>query len=466
MELGQCYDWHDMKKDVLLIAPYIHDFAAYDLWLKPLGLLYVAAAAERAGYRVRMVNCLDRLHPAVSSQAERNNGKQFGDGRGKFAHEIIPNPECVRMIPRHYKRFGIPKEAFLRQLSEGPKPEAIGVGSMMTYWYGGVRETIELVRSVYPDVPVILGGVYATLCTDHARRHSGADIVVEGPGEGKFIDVLADVAGYGDRAKTPLVSLRPSYHLLGKVVSVSMLTSFGCPFRCAYCASRILQGRFIQRPVPDVVDEIGSYARDMGIRDIAFYDDALLVNADEHIKPILHEVAAMDLNARFHTPNGLHPNMIDEEVAGLMRAAGFTTMRLSVESVQEARLRDSCTKVTPAGFERAMKHLISAGYAPGELEAYVLMGAPGQMLEEVEETIRFVHDTGAIVRLADFSPIPGTEYFEAAEQEYGRDLSEPLLHNNSAFPHLFSGLNERYQDLKSLARALNAELPARDSATQ
>jgi hypothetical protein len=39
----------------------------------------------------------------------------------------------------------------------------------MTYWYPGVVEAIARVRARFGAVPVVLGGVYATLCTDHAR---------------------------------------------------------------------------------------------------------------------------------------------------------------------------------------------------------------------------------------------------------------------------------------------------------
>jgi radical SAM superfamily enzyme YgiQ (UPF0313 family) len=118
-------------------------------------------------------------------------------------------------------------------------------------------------------------------------------------------------------------------------------------------------------------------------------------------------------------------------------------------------------KVTPEGFAAAVGHLISAGYAPEELEAYVLMGAPGQRFEEVESTIRFAHEAGTIVRLADFSPIPGTGYFDTALEKYGINLREPLLQNSSVIPHLVSGLREHYQELKALAQSLNAELRSR-----
>ena len=49
----------------------------------------------------------------------------------------------------------------------------------MTYWYPGVIEAISLSKEIHPDVPVILGGIYARLCKNHALKNSGADIVAD-----------------------------------------------------------------------------------------------------------------------------------------------------------------------------------------------------------------------------------------------------------------------------------------------
>ena len=49
---------------------------------------------------------------------------------------------------------------------------------MMTYWYPGVQETIEIIRSVFPQTPIVLGGIYARLCADHAKKYAGADHVI------------------------------------------------------------------------------------------------------------------------------------------------------------------------------------------------------------------------------------------------------------------------------------------------
>lgn len=448
-----------MKKDILLISPPIHDFAAYDLWMKPLGLLYVAAAAEAAGYSVRVINCLDRLHPDALALDSRHSARSVGQGRGKFSFQEISKPGPLTGIPRIFKRYGIPLRTLENELRRGPRPDAVGIGSMMTYWYPGVTETIEKVRQVHGNVPIILGGIYATLCPDHARTHSGADYVVKGEGERQFVELLGNIVGQGEETRTPS-PLLPAYHLLGKLDSVSMLTSRGCPFCCAYCASRFLSTGFVQRPVSEVVQEILHYAEFPGVRDIAFYDDALLVNPERHVKPILREVVARKPGLRLHSPNGLHVNLIDWELADLMRQAGFATVRLSLESIHPTRLEDSCRKVSVEGFRRGLSHLVSAGFQRRSLEAYVLMGAPGQEEEEIEETMHLVHQEGALIRLADFSPIPGTGYFQEARRCFGRDFEEPLFQNSSVLPFLVPDMAERYRRLKSLARSLNKGLGA------
>lgn len=47
-----------MKK-VLIINPWIYDFAAYDYWLKPLGLLYLASYLRKNNVEVMFLDCLD-----------------------------------------------------------------------------------------------------------------------------------------------------------------------------------------------------------------------------------------------------------------------------------------------------------------------------------------------------------------------------------------------------------------------
>ena len=88
-----------------------------------------------------------------------------------------------------------------------------------------------------------------------------------------------------------------------------------------------------------------------------------------------------------------------------------------------------------------------------------MMGLPKQEIDEVADTIRFVHDCGGWVKVAQYSPIPGTVEFRKAAELNPAIADEPLLHNNSVFsvcggPERFTVLKE----IKDLANALNARL--------
>jgi hypothetical protein len=168
---------------VLCVNPWIHDFAAFDFWLKPLGLLGLAALLRNAGIRVSFIDCLDRFHPK-----EPRPVKTAWDGRGPFRktpiHLAQALPAMDGPLPRiekTFSRYGIKPEWFKTDLTSLDRPDLILVTSLMTYWASGAKETIAVIRSVYPDVPVVLGGKYPTLCRDHAQAHSGADLVDSRP---------------------------------------------------------------------------------------------------------------------------------------------------------------------------------------------------------------------------------------------------------------------------------------------
>ena len=206
----------------------------------------------------------------------------------------------------------------------------------MTYWYLGAFEVIRQVKSLFPDVPVVLGGVYATLCHQHAREFSGADYIIKGRGELKVLKIADKIAGIKrNYSSAPIAEDKlpyPAYHLMRGVKSVSLMSSFGCPFRCTYCASRLLQPIFYQRKPLEVIQEIDYFTHNFGVKDITFYDDALLVNPDRHIDPILDMIIKRFKNIRFHTPNGLHIRYLDGGLARKLYRANFRTIRLSFET--------------------------------------------------------------------------------------------------------------------------------------
>jgi len=411
---------------ILLINPWITDFAAYNFWIRPLGLLFIASLLRANGFRVTLIDCLDFY----------SKTKKYGDG--KFFKTKIQKPPPIKSIPKNYSQYGIPEEILLKRLSFlEEKPDLIGITSGMTYWYPGVFKVIGITKNLFQGVPIILGGIYATLCYEHAKRYSGADIVFNGRGELEVLKLIEELTEF--KLQTPNSELRtniyPAFDLYPQLDYVCIATSRGCPFHCTYCASHLLTKDFIRRDPFKIVEEIGYWINGYHINNIAFYDDALLMEPSKHIVPILKEVIKRGIRCSFHTPNALHIREIDEEVAQLLFQSGFKTIRLGFETSNETAQIETGGKVDNREFRRAVKNLKKVGYSGEDIGVYIMAGLPGQRIGEVEEGIAFVRETGAKPILVEYSPIPHTPLFKKAKQMSSYDLEkEPLFHNNSILP--------------------------------
>lgn len=415
----------------LLVNPWICDFAAYDLWAKPLGLLQIGALLRRGGWEVGYIDCLDRDDPETSRRKDVLPPTFQSFGTGKFPKVPQKTPEPIADIPRRYYRYGIHPESLLRQLAEIPRPDLILTTCMMTYWYPGLQQTIEVIREVHPGVPIWLGGIYARLCPDHACRHSGADFV--------FTDCLP--ARDMDAWPAPALDLIPHPQY------APLLTGLGCPYRCPYCASAVLQPAAARRSAEKIFSEIEHWHAK--VFDFAFYDDALLVDVENCLAPVLRRVIQQGFKIRFHTPNGLHIRPLTPEVCRLLFESGFETLRLGLETTVEDKQKSWGGKVDTDMYLSAVDNLTAAGFSPGQIGVYLLCGLPEQTPAEVAAAIRVVAESGARPHLCEYSPVPGTAAFQAAVRISAFDLeNEPLTHNNSFFACRRPGFT--YQDLVEL----------------
>ncbi len=399
----------------------------YDLWMRPFGLLRIASLLKAHGYNLSYIDFLNRHHPKIKKFVRNDDF-----GCGKFYKREIQKPEKIKDIARPYSIYGLPEELVDEEVKNIPSPDFIFMTSGMTYWYPGLEYTAGFLKKRFPDVPIVLGGIYATLLPKHAKSLEGIDYVVVGSDFPSVCSQLSEILGHD--ITSPEYYIYPEYSLLSDTSSLVMETSKGCPFNCSYCGSKLLNKRFIQRKPEEVLDEIEFYWKNYKVKDIAFYDDALLVNADKHIIPILDGIVKKKLGINFHTPNGLHVRFIDRQLAEKLKKANFRTIRLSLETVNPTRQKDTGGKVTKEELETAVENLKSAGYNSKEIGVYLMFGMPHQEEKEVREGIEFLHSLKVTVFLTSYALVPGT-IDEKMLKEEGiiKDDLDPLWHNNTIF---------------------------------
>jgi hypothetical protein len=436
------------KPLALLVFPPVYDFAFYDLFVKPFGLLKIGKAFQDAGFRVKLINCLD--YADEESVARYEAPKRQSNGTGKIFRQRIATPGVFGKIERSYSRYGILHEVIEQKLCE-EKPDIVLVSSGMTYWYEGVKEVVALSKRLYPDIPVVVGGIYASLMPEHAIHACGANYAVSGDTFGQLALICAEL-------KLPIPLQNNSGTLIHETMrdAAAIRLNIGCPFSCDYCASGVVTGGFQNGDPFESAELIKRIHRELGTINFAFYDDALLVNKNEVLIPFLEEIVRSGLSLRFYLPNGIHLTYLDLDLARLMKRTGFCDIRIGFESSSMDFHDAYDSKLETGMLGEKIVDLRDAGFAREEIGIYILAGLPGQPKGEVEQTIRYVSGLGVRVRICEYSPVPGAPLWEESVRRSSFPIEEePLTHNNSILPMQWEGLTLRdLGELKHLAHDL------------
>ena len=445
----------------LLINPYIYDCAAYNFWSSPLGLLYVGGILRENGFVTDLIDCM-----------EVREEKRKEDGRAPFVKSRVAAPEALKTAGKRFRRYGISPQSLREKLAglEAP-PDLVLVTSIMTYWYKGAQEAIDIAREVFPASKIVAGGIFPTLCAELAEKCFGnADLIVRGSDMGPLYDFiefsfsvnLPFKAGMDDLDVLPY----PCHDLQRTIAFVPLMTSLGCAFKCAYCATPYMHSQVVRRSPASSFAEIRFWRERYGVKRFVIYDDSFLHKSATYAKPLLRAIVDAGLDIDFYNPNAVNAAFLDEETAGLLMAAGFREVRIGLESASPATQQNTGGKVSGKTFEKALDALSGAGFKKNDIYAYVLAGLPFQRWQEVQKTIDYVLSNGAVPYIAEYTPIPHTALFEKYHGSARYPLLEDAMYqNNALFPFAWEGFTEgNLVTLKGYVKKKTAEFFGKNPA--
>ena len=185
-------------------------------------------------------------------------------------------------------------------------------------------------------VPVVMGGIHATMCLDEVTRH--VDSVVTGEADAVWPQVLADAAGGRIKARydgglADMGAVRPARHdlLTGDYAFGAIQTTRGCPMNCTFCSVTAFNGtRYRQRSIPDVVREFASIRE----KRVLVVDDNLIGTRADHIeraKDLFRALAAANLGKEWVAQATINI-ADDEELLTLAARAGCAGVFIGFES--------------------------------------------------------------------------------------------------------------------------------------
>lgn len=423
------------KPRVLMIGPPIYDFASYDLFMQPYGLLRIAAWLKSSGYEVHLLDCLnyqDEVTERVLGPPRRK-----ANGTGKLFKSPAVLPGSIHPIPRQYHRYGILTRQIVAALKRR-EYDLVCVTSGMTYWYEGLIEVCELVRLHAPRARLVIGGIYASLMPGHCRKVTSPDALITGDADSSLPVILSSFGLPEPETRLPDFP-SPAPELYDRRAAVIRLNT-GCPLSCDYCASDLISPTCHSCDPIEAAQHILKLRRRFGTRHVGFYDDALLLRFEQVLKPFLEHLWSHARDWEFYTPNAVHIRYITREVAQTLRQRGFRELRMGYESSSQEFHQEHDRKFQQGEFHDALGYLKEAGFSSKELSVYVLAGLPGQHHREVLRSIDEVASCGIGVSVAEFSPVPGTPAFDQTIRQCQWPLmEEPLYQNNSFQPTAWEG---------------------------
>lgn len=160
--------------------------------------------------------------------------------------------------------------------------------------------------------------------------------------------------------------------------TTSVMASFGCPHTCGYCAFGELPLRL--RPIEDLCEEMGWLA-ERGVTDV-FIRDLTFGPGLRRAKEVCQRLAAQG-----PIPDWIceaRPDQMDDELVGLMRAAGCRLVMLGVDAGTDQRLSEEGRRTTVAATTEAFERCDRLGLPT---LGHFVLGLPGDDRESVRQTL-------------------------------------------------------------------------------
>jgi len=329
-------------------------------------------------------------------------------------------------------------------------PHVVMVTGGSVEYHRPAHLALAVAKQACPEAITIMGGVYPTTLPENAVKDVNADWIFmyhaeerivpflellfagdmkkagEFPGiaflgaNGALVEnpVLHYIADVGKMVKPDyeLVDLNPylkqtslDYQFNSDKPSSFIISSYGCPYNCSFCASRTISGRKIAyRPAEDVLEEIG-YLRDKyGVRNLVFLDDSLLSDRGR-IAAILNGLIKRKYGLTWKSA-AVNAGHLNEELLQLMKRSGCIQLTISVESGSQRVLEEVIHKpfrlnIVPGIVKKCRELGIALG-------ANFVIGSPGETWDEIRQTFKFAEECDFdVAHFHIATPLPRTNLY-------------------------------------------------------
>lgn len=333
----------------------------------------------------------------------------------------------------------------------------LGITSMTGYQIHEGLEVAKAVKETYPDIPIVWGGFHPSILPEQTIQSDCVDIVVRGWGIKTFSEIvynlennlpLSDILGITYKKNNEVFSTpdRPfedtnnfppvPYHLVdveryvapGKFASrnINYTSSYGCPFRCGFCAENKVNKRRWSGLTPErVLNDLEMLVEKYRINGIIFSDNNFFVN-ENRVKEICKGIIDRKLNIKWGHAEGRTGQLAryDESTWELIEKSGCHSILIGAESGSQEALnhikKDIKVEDVIKLIEICKKHNIKVFFS-------FMFGFPRDekfklgLKEEFKQTLGLINKVrptydGAYFMWFMYMPYPGTPLYELSKK--------------------------------------------------
>ena len=354
-------------------------------------------------------------------------------------------------------------ERFERNLDENilsslPNALCVGFSAFTGNQISGALRIAKIIKKNFPRIPLVWGGWHPSIFPEQTARDSNVDIVVYGQGENTFFDLVEalsnntpveGIPGLWYKKDGKIVKTRPReledinnfppmpldlinvqnyigpHSGLENAMTLSYMSSQGCPFRCGFCADkRVYKRRWFGLKPQRVIEEISELVEKYSLEAIYFEDNNFFVDKNR-VAEICKGIIANRLNIRWEAMG--HPRQLarfDDEYWKLLRESGCRRILIGAESGDQKVLdlikKDASVEDAIEFARKANRHKITPILS-------TVVGFPGSAKRDFFKTINLMVGIKRLYRETEwklflYTPYPGTDLYDTAIK-YG--MKEP-----------------------------------------
>lgn len=332
------------------------------------------------------------------------------------------------------------KEKLIKVLNE--RPLCVGFTSLTGPALSNALKLSRLVKEKYPDVPIIWGGVHATFLPEQTVQHPLVDVVVRGEGEITFLHLVKTLES-GERLskvdgitfiknerifstpERPLISNLNEYGYAWELINpkkyiaktdmgneISLVTSRGCPHRCAFCYNLRFYGKTLwrgwsaERALKDIEFLVSQGA------DYIFFEDDNFVANRRRLSEISRKLSKLDIT----WGTTARADYISNQFMKTIFEGGCRKLSIGAESGDQETLKLIKKDITVADIIESARHLKEWNT---EAVYHWIIGFPGENDKSIYNTLKCIDKISKISpetmhMMNIFSPYPGTELYDLA----------------------------------------------------